>query len=55
MARDCKTCKHSLFKEEWGEYRCKELQATVKDIKSAPRFCGSYSKDKEKTRDLRTP
>lgn len=53
MARDCKTCKHSIFDENWGEWKCSQLKIVVKP--SQYRKCGGYTRDKDKSREKRTP
>lgn len=53
MARDCKTCKHAIFDERWGEWKCKRLKIVVEPAKY--NRCGGYGRDKEKTREKRTP
>ena len=51
MARDCTTCKHPIFKEQMGEYKCKKKQRTV--TLAEGRKCGEYERDKEKSRKLK--
>lgn len=29
--RHCKDCIHSIFNEQWGDYRCKKFTATIYD------------------------
>lgn len=53
MARDCKTCKHSIFDEKWGEWKCMHLKIVVDPVKYSK--CTGYVRDKEKTRKKQTP
>lgn len=32
MESNCTTCKHAVFDEMWGEYKCKERHIRVYDI-----------------------
>lgn len=53
MARDCKTCKNAIFSETWGEWRCKLLKITV--VPAQYNKCTGYVRDKDKSREKRTP
>lgn len=37
----CQTCKHSVFDEKWGEYKCK---ATHRRVYDDPDDCEHYKK-----------
>lgn len=41
MAKDCTCCKHAIFNEMWGEYKCKIVQHKVVPVIVA---CSSYEK-----------
>lgn len=42
----CKECKHSIFNEIWGEYKCKIHHSFVD--RELSRDCPYYEKEKEK-------
>ena len=45
---NCKDCKHSVFDEVWGEYKCEVRLTRIYDITEKAK-CKDYSKDQSKT------
>lgn len=47
---NCRDCKHSVFDEVWGEYKCKKKVIRLYDL---DRFkdCEEYEQDKTKTKE----
>ena len=41
--RDCPSCKHRIFDEQWGEYKCKKQEKKVTPDRS--KECRDYSRD----------
>lgn len=46
IKRECKNCTHSIFNEQWGDYRCKKLATTIYDRYHAER-CQYYEEGKK--------
>ena len=44
----CKTCKHALYDEVWGEYKCR-LSRYVRYPKDAMQKCDDYEKGTPET------
>ena len=41
---DCKNCKHAIFDELWGEYKCKICERIVYDTRLDAWGCEHYDK-----------
>ena len=42
----CKSCKHSVFDEKWGEYKCKKKQIRIYNAKKYEN-CEDYERKKK--------
>jgi hypothetical protein len=42
---NCKTCEHSVFDEQWGEYKCKERETHIYILLNSSE-CPKYAKKK---------
>ena len=40
----CKTCKHALYDEIWGEHKCKLSRHVMYPMDMQPRKCAHYEK-----------
>jgi hypothetical protein len=40
---NCKTCKHGIFVERWGDYKCSEKKIAIFDV-SKVNQCDLYEK-----------
>lgn len=49
---NCKDCKHSIFDELWGEYKCKVLKRRVYILLDKDE-CPNYEKKKEETKETK--
>ena len=47
MAENCKTCKHSIFDEIWGDYKCKVNHLVIYNVDDV-NDCVYYEKGKPK-------
>ena len=43
---NCKNCKHAIFDEQWGEYKCKVREVRIYVLLDSTE-CSSYEKIKE--------
>lgn len=46
IIKNCKTCKHYVFDETWGEHKCKKFAHRICDLDKYV-DCQSYEKKKE--------
>jgi hypothetical protein len=45
---NCKNCEHSVFDEQWGEYKCKVRETRIYILLNSSE-CTEYGKKKEKS------
>ena len=53
MTENCKTCKHSVFDEKYGEYKCKKLERRIYILLDSSE-CRFYKKRYEKKEESKT-